>query len=46
MRIFPGMIASGYVGMQAVTNVPWTGPLFSSVAYTPVIGMRLAWGSL
>ena len=45
IRIFPGTIASGYVGMQAVTNLPGSAPLFSSVAYTPVIGMRLAWGS-
>jgi hypothetical protein len=45
IRIFPGTMLSGYVAMQAVTNAPVSAPLFSSVAYTPVFGMRLAWGS-
>jgi hypothetical protein len=43
--IFPGMTASGYVGMQAITNLPVSEPLFTRVAYTPVMGMRLVWGS-
>ncbi len=45
VKIFPGTMLSGYAAMQALTNVPWSGPLFSRMAYTPVLGMRLAWGS-
>jgi hypothetical protein len=39
------MELTGYAGMQAVTSVAGGRPLFSSVMYTPVFGVRVAWGS-
>ncbi len=39
------MQVTGYAGMQAITRVTGGRPLFSGVAYTPVLGVRVAWGS-
>jgi hypothetical protein len=39
------MELTGYAGMQAVTSVAGGRSLFSSVMYTPVLGVRVAWGS-
>jgi hypothetical protein len=40
-----GMQLTGYAGMQAIVSVREGQPLFSNVMYTPVLGLRLAWGS-
>ena len=45
MGFIPGVMLTGYAGMQAVTGVSPEQPLFSSVMYTPVFGLRIAWGS-
>jgi hypothetical protein len=39
------MEVTGYAGMQAVTSLFGGRPPFSSVIYTPVFGVRVAWGS-
>lgn len=39
------MEVTGYAGMQAITRVSGGRPLFSNVMYTPVLGVRVAWGS-
>jgi hypothetical protein len=41
----PGVMLTGYAGMQAIAAVQPDQALFGKVMYTPVIGMRLAWGS-
>lgn len=41
----PGMLLTAYGGMQAVVSVVEGQPLFHNVMYTPVLGLRLAWGS-
>jgi hypothetical protein len=40
-----GMQLTGYAGMQAIAGVRDGQPLFGNVMYTPVLGLRLAWGS-
>ncbi len=42
--LFPGMKVIGYGGMQAVADVLAWQPLSTAVYYTPVAGIRLAWG--
>jgi hypothetical protein len=39
------MEVTGYAGMQAIVRVGAGRPLFSDVMYTPVLGVRVAWGS-
>ena len=39
------MQLTGYVGMQAIVSVVEGQPLFHTVMYAPVMGLRLAWGS-
>jgi hypothetical protein len=39
------MEVTGYAGMQAISRVSGGRPLFSNVMYTPVLGVRVAWGS-
>ncbi len=39
------MQLTAYAGMQAIAAVVDGRPLFSEVMYTPVLGLRLAWGS-
>ncbi len=41
---FPGMKVIGYGGMQAVADILAWQPLSTAVYYTPVAGIRLAWG--
>ncbi len=41
----PGVMLTGYAGLQAMSAVSQGESFFSRVMYTPVIGMRLAWGS-
>jgi hypothetical protein len=43
MGFFPGMEVTGYAGMQAITTA--SRPLFSTIVYTPVLGVRISWGS-
>ena len=38
------MEVMAYAGMQAITNI-YGGRPFSSIMYTPVLGVRVAWGS-
>jgi hypothetical protein len=42
--LFPGMRVVGYGGMQAVADVLAWHPVSTAVYYTPVAGIRLAWG--
>ena len=42
--IFPGMRVVGYGGMQAVADILAWQPVSTAVYYTPVAGIRLAWG--
>ena len=44
VRLFPGMRAVAYGGMQAIAPLAREQQLFSSVLYTPVYGVRIAWG--
>jgi len=41
----PGMILSGYAGMQAMSAVSSAETFFTRAMYCPVVGVRLAWGS-
>jgi hypothetical protein len=41
----PGMQLTGYAGMQAMMGIHAGRPAFSDVMYTPVFGLRIAWGS-
>ena len=41
----PGMILSGYAGMQAMSAVSSSETFFTRAMYCPVVGVRLAWGS-
>jgi hypothetical protein len=41
----PGVMLTGYAGLQAMSAVSSGEAFFTRVMYTPVIGMRLAWGS-
>ena len=43
-RVFPGMLVAGYAGMQAIADILTWHPLSAAVYYTPVAGLRLAWG--
>jgi hypothetical protein len=40
-----GVQLTGYAGMQAIVSVVEGQPLFHNVMYSPVLGLRLAWGS-
>ena len=42
--LFPGMRVVGYGGMQAVADILAWQPLSTALSYTPVAGIRLAWG--
>jgi hypothetical protein len=42
--LVPGMRVVGYGGMQAVADILAWQPLSTAVYYTPVAGIRLAWG--
>ena len=44
-RFMPATQLTGYAGMQAIVGVVDGQPLFHSVMYAPVLGLRLAWGS-
>jgi hypothetical protein len=44
LTLFPGMQVVGYGGMQAVADVLAWQPVSTAVYYTPVAGIRLAWG--
>jgi hypothetical protein len=41
----PGVQLTGYAGMQAMMGIPAGRPSFEDVMYTPVFGLRIAWGS-
>jgi hypothetical protein len=43
--VWPWMQISGYGGMQAFANLLPGNPLQDVLYYTPVVGVRLAWGS-
>ncbi|MGA2976187.1 MAG: hypothetical protein ABSF77_12825 [Spirochaetia bacterium] len=45
MGFIPGVMLTGYAGMQAMTSTLASPSFFSNVLYTPVFGMRIAWGS-
>ena len=45
LGFIPWMEVTGYAGMQAIARVGAGRPLFSGVMYTPVLGVRVAWGS-
>ena len=41
----PGMVVTGYAGLQAMSAVSSGEAFFSRAMYAPVVGVRLAWGS-
>jgi hypothetical protein len=41
----PGMLVTGYAGLQAMSAVSSSETFFSRVMYCPVVGLRLAWGA-
>jgi hypothetical protein len=41
----PGMLVTGYAGMQAMSAVSSSETFFSRAMYCPVVGVRVAWGS-
>jgi hypothetical protein len=43
-RVFRGVHVVGYAGMQAIADVLSWDPVAASVSYTPVVGVRLAFG--
>jgi hypothetical protein len=43
-RLFPGVRIVGYAGMQAIADILAWQPISSAVYYTPVAGLRLAFG--
>lgn len=44
LRVFRGVHVVGYAGMQAIADVLAWDPVSTAVAYTPVAGLRLAFG--
>jgi hypothetical protein len=45
VRAFAGVMLTGYAGVQVVTCMNSVQAPFSSAYFTPVFGVRLAWGS-
>ena len=45
LGFIPWMELTGYAGMQAIMRVGSGSPLFRGALYTPVLGVRVAWGS-
>jgi hypothetical protein len=45
VAFMPGMMLTGYAGLQAMSAVSSAEAFFTRVMYSPVIGMLLAWGS-
>jgi hypothetical protein len=45
VAFMPGVLLTGYAGLQAMSAVSSGETFFTRVMYSPVIGMRLAWGS-
>lgn len=45
LGFIPWMEVTGYAGMQAIARIGAGHSLFSGVMYTPVVGVRVAWGS-
>ncbi len=45
LAFVPGVIVTGYAGMQAVAPVLLDQGTIGEPTYTPVIGLRVAWGS-
>lgn len=43
--VLPWMQVTGYAGMQVMGNVTGGHPLQEFLFYTPVVGVRVAWGS-
>lgn len=41
----PGVMVTGYAGLQAVAQVDPQHAAIESVLYSPVLGMRISWGS-
>lgn len=41
----PGVLVTGYAGMQAMSAVSSSETFFSRAMYGPVVGVRVAWGS-
>ena len=41
----PGVTLTGYAGMQVTSSLSASAPYFTNVMYTPVLGMRVAWGA-
>jgi len=44
VRLFPGFHAAAYGGMQAIAPLGREQQLLGSILYTPVYGLRIAWG--
>jgi hypothetical protein len=42
--ILPGVLVTGYAGLQAIAPVLADHAFIDSAMYTPVLGMRFAWG--
>jgi hypothetical protein len=45
LRSIPGIMLTGYAGVQVVTCMNTVQIPFSSAYFTPVLGVRLAWGA-
>jgi hypothetical protein len=45
VAFMPGVLLTGYAGLQAMSAMSSSETFFTRVMYSPVIGMRLAWGS-
>ena len=44
LTAFPGLLVTGYAGLQAMSAVSSREAFFSRVMYAPVLGVRVAWG--
>ena len=45
LAFFPGVMLTGYAGLQAMAPILADQGIFDTVLYTPVLGFRVAWGS-
>lgn len=44
LTAIPGVVITGYGGLQAMSAVSSSEPLFSRAMYCPILGIRVAWG--
>ena len=45
VTVMPGLLLTGYAGLQAMSAISSHEAFFSRVMYSPILGVRIAWGS-